>query len=203
MKKILIIILVNSICYCQEKNDIESIFKMHLFLNKTNIKSKDKEDGVIKNNYLYEVFFEDIILKIDTLKSNVNTHSNSQDNFDFQFFKINIKEIKHNKIHKKYDKYTSLTLGMSNYFILALNQSTGISYRIAGFDTNDFFSFLRDYKALYKKKYGVNFSTSKFLKKFKIEEIDFDCLNEGLKKDEINYYKYPCLKRCNDPIKIG
>ena len=87
-------------------------------------------------------------------------------------------------------------------YVIAINPRTGRSYRLSGFNGNDFLGFLSDFKEEFKQKNKSRLSNKKFLKGYYVEGIDFNCLYKGLKAQEVDRYKYPCLIRCSDPVSI-
>jgi len=185
----------------QSKTDIESIFKMQLFLNRKNVQFRTMDSSIVKNDSLYKVFEEVTNLKIDTLKLENKITGDFEE--EFQFFKLSIDEIRNNrKLINDEFQYIGFGSGMCDFYILALNRKTGISYRLSGFDVNDFFGFLSDFKVSYFNSTGKKLKTSKFIKNYKVENLDFECLYKGLKIDGIDRKKYPCLMRCSDRIKM-
>jgi hypothetical protein len=82
-------------------------------------------------------------------------------------------------------------------YVLCINKSTGMSYRLKGFRGNDFFSFMKDIKKGYYYLHKENLSDKDFLNKYIIEGLDFRCMYEGLKMSNPDVNKYPCLKVCD------
>ncbi|CAM4097453.1 hypothetical protein FLBR109950_15830 [Flavobacterium branchiophilum] len=216
MKKLIYISIVLLNFYnlsAQLKTDAVSIFKMHLFLNNKNVKFRGMDSTVVKNDSLYKTFTDVINLKLDTLKIkgsfNLTTSVFAP---KFAFYKISLndrenKDFTNNISYKRNltsgeDQFLGIFSGVFTSFILAINRETGESYRLIGFDTNDFLGFLSDFKEEYKEKDGNIISTNNFLKNYQVEGIDFKCLYEGLKSDKIERKKYPCLQRVSDPIWI-
>lgn len=187
--------------HSQSKTDIEDTFKMQLFLNRKNVLFRTMDYSIVKNDSLYNVFKEITVLKIDTLKLDNKIPDNFED--EYKFYKLSIDNIKNSrKLVNDEHQYLGLGSGICSSFIIALNLKTGINYRLAGFDTNDFLGFLSDFKEMYFKTNYKKIKTSKILKYFKVEDLDFKCLYEGLKKDNLDREKYPCLQRCSEPIKL-
>ena len=77
-----------------------------------------------------------------------------------------------------------------------------MTYRLKGFNGNDFLSFLRDFKEIYKRKTDKAISSNKLIKKYKIPDVNFKCLYKGLRAKNIDIQKYPCLIRFSDPVQI-
>lgn len=183
----------------QLTTDVVSIFKMQLFLDRLNDKKIDKLPNSVKGDSLYLAFSRMLYLKIDTLKVSNNLYENTEVH-DFTFYKVNLSNLTHNKenqIGSKESNYVSIPVCNCHEFIIAIDLIDGISYRISGFNSNDFNSFLANLKKDCKMRY-MNFTTKQFLKKYKVEGVDFECLYNGLSKgDKVDYIKYPCLKICN------
>lgn len=204
MKKILIIIfciisLIN--VKAQSKNNIKDIFIMQLFLNKKNSNIGNTSPSIIKNDSLFDVFKEILDIKIDTLKIN-NSLTGVLEN-EYKFFRLDEKNVNYNpKFNLNEHRYLLLDVMINTYYVLAVNTKTGASYRLSGFDTNDFLGFLNDFKEEYLNSNFIKLKNSMFLKKFRVEYLDFKCLYEGLNSKKRDREKYECLKRCSDPLKI-
>jgi hypothetical protein len=182
----------------QNKANVEDIFKMQLFLEKVMIISKEWKE--IKDNSLYLSFCNGISLRFDTLKS-----INIDERFEF----YSLKKIDYKKkesfevpFYYAYDEWIN--------YVLCINVISGKSYRLVGFDGNDFLDFLRDYKEmlLITYNYVITYQEAKsdkyFLKNCFVDGIDFKCLYNGLYSRNKEYYelikKYPCLKKSSDPM---
>ncbi len=187
----------------QSKTDVEDVFKMQLFLNKRNVIIDKKSNSIIKNDSLYNLFKGLINLKIDTLQISNKLEGLHYD-INFKFYKIHQSTISYKKelINQQYN-YIGIVCWDPDYCILAINQKTGASYRLAGFDTNDFLSFLSDFKEKYNHQNKKNLKTSTFLNNYKVQDLDFKCMYKGLRSKEMDRNKYPCLRRCNDPMGIS
>jgi hypothetical protein len=182
----------------QSKVDVESIFKMQLFLEKTNVEVDKFE--IAKNYALYVIFKEETLMQIDTLET-INIHNN------FQFYSFDIDSglsYKTPIISSDTFYFICLIHGATTKYILCVDMNRGKSYRISGFNGNDFLSFLIDYRK-YHNDLGGNLSDKKFIKNSYVEGVDFKCLYKGLhakNPNTINHrYKYPCLKRVTDPFR--
>jgi hypothetical protein len=191
IKKIIYIVLLSSTTILSAQVNFEEIFKMQLFLNGRNSKNS------VSKNYRY---FSDVIsFKIEPLKVENNLSGNIDS--EYTFYKVNASEIKFPT-----DKSTvfDISCPSNGYFVLGINLKTGASYRLAGFEMNDFFSFFNDFKNNFT---GINLKRLKvnnFIKNYKVENLDFNCLCMGLKNiDDIDSFKYPCLKKCEDLYKIN
>ncbi len=201
MRYILCVILVFSsvVVKAQSSLDIEDIFKMQLFLDKKlTIHSSTK--GVVKDNALYQIFSDSAELNIDTLKVNSALYYFID---PFQYYKVDLKNTIQN-LSNEDSKIQSLSFfhGLNTIYILAINSETGLTYRLKGFNGNDFLTFLRDFKEMYRKQTGNSVSNNKFIKKYKLPDVDFKCLYKGLRSGNIDIQKYPCLIRCSDPIRV-
>lgn len=199
---LLLFIISLSNGYAQSKNNVEDIYKMHLFLNKKNSVFRNMNSSISKNDSLYKVFREIVIIKIDTLKMDNSLSGFLEENY--QFYKLSEKNITYKREFKK-DEYSYLIpeVMINSYYVLAVNTSTGASYRLAGFDINDFMMFLSDFKENYLNGNMKRLKTNYFLNNYKVEDLDFNCLYEGLRKKEIDRDKYSCLKRCSEPLRIN
>ena len=142
----------------QSKTDIESIFKMQLFLNRKNVQFRTMDSSIVKNDSLYRVFEEVTKLQIDTLKLDNKLTKNFEE--EFLFFKLSIDEIRNSrKLINDEFQYIGFGSGMCDFYVLALNPKTGISYCLSGFDVNDFLGFLSDFKASYFNDTGKKLKT--------------------------------------------
>lgn len=196
--KIYIILLIISTIkmYSQVNIDAVSIFKMHLFLD-----SKNKMDTIMtKNDSLYRAFCDVVILKLDTLKVSGDYYlTKSVFRPKFKFFQLN--EYSYTKKLDEKELQLFWIYG-DRISAIAINQETGKSYRLLGFDNNDFLFFLADFREAYKEKNGNELRIKQFFKNYSVDKLNFECLYKGLKKSEIDRIKYPCLGRVSDIIWI-
>lgn len=203
MKKnviLLLFFLVNAV-YAQHSTNVQDIFKMMIFLNKEN--APIGKDSSIKNDSLYRIFSQRIILKIDTLKV-TNNLKDLYNYKDLGFYSVNESDIRYQGNLLGNDiNFIGTNCGLTKLFIIAVDNKRGYSYRLAGFDTNDFFAFLYYFKEIYQNNNFKKLTTNAFLKNYQVESLDFYCLNKALRMKKIDRIKYPCLGRCNDPIQIG
>jgi hypothetical protein len=177
--------------FSQIQIDPISIFKMQLFLDSKNI---------IKNDSLYKAFSDVVDLKLDTLKIKGEYNlTKSALSPKYKFFQLKEHNYKKELNEKELQLYWIFGDKVCS---IAINQETGKSYRLLGFNTNDFLSFLSDFRETYKEKQGEKLSVKQFLKNYAVSEIDFECLYKGLNNKEIDVKKYPCLVRSSDPIWI-
>lgn len=154
----------------------------------------------IKNDSIFNLFKDNIRLKISELNNNLphkyvvkclilnneNVISTNQDltpyNFDVNSFFYN------NQCDGK--------------LVLVFDIEKGTSYRIAGFKGNDLISLLFNIQEYYFKNYK-KISFKSIIKKHHIEDVDLFCIYKGLKSERlIDYKKYPCLKSCFDEFVV-
>ncbi|MGC4040334.1 MAG: hypothetical protein QM710_05990 [Flavobacterium sp.] len=187
----------------QSKNDVDYLVKMQLFLNKENVFSDKLHPNIVKGDSLFHVFKDLIILKIDTLKVENGLAMLHSD--DYSFYRVKESNIKYTKqLVKQEVNYFAINTELSDgEYIISINQNTGRLYRLAGFGTNDFMGFLTDFKDMYLNSNFKKLSTSKFFKNYIVQDLDFKCLYKGLRCGNSNSNKYPCLMKCNDPIRIA
>lgn len=195
-------------CFGQNRTDAESIFKMFLFLNTENVSFKGMDITVSKNDSLYKAFSDVVYPKLDILK---NIKSNLQYELaipKYKFYELVIydtakKDYTDNIIYKRKlnlneGQFFGVYVGGCDSYIIAINQYTGASYRLKGFNINDFLAFLSDFREEYSKQSGKQLSTKSFLNGYAIEGLDFECLYDGLTAKEMDRKKYPCLRRAAD-----
>lgn len=200
-KILLILCLSCNLLNSQIKTDIEDVFKMHLFLNRQNVVFRTMDSSIVKNDSLYDSFKNLISLKIETMR--IESALDGIDDEHYKFYRVQDSGITYKReLIKDESKYLSLSCWMNGSYILAINQETGASYRLKGFDTNDFLGFLSEFKVLYYNNNSKKLQNSFFFKKYKVEDLDFYCLYEGLRSEKINIERYACLKKCSEPIKL-
>lgn len=186
--------------FAQTRKDVASVFKMQIFLNKKKGYTQRHDHGIHKSDSVYAVFSKLNNFKIEKLKviSSIDPYDDNDSLFSFYFI-----DIKNSTLGAELDDIKDqdiiLGWGPTSSYILAISNQTGRSYRLFGFDSNDFFSFLEDYKNEYLEEMHHKLSTKIFLKKVKVSKLDFECLYKGLKDPE-NRSKYRCLDRCSDPF---
>lgn len=211
MRKIVLIFIL--VCFvtrgfAQLNTNVETIFKMFLFLEKKNTHSNSIDIRISKNDSLYEIFSNIILFKLDTLKVIKNK---LQDNLlipEFNFYELlifdNVKQTYTDNVNYRRkltlneEQLFGVPIGGCDSYVIAINEATGVGYRLKGFDLNDFLSFLSDFKEIYNKQNRKKLSNKDFLNLYKIEGLNFECLYEGLKARNTERRKYPCLKRASD-----
>ncbi len=194
--KFLLMILILNFPYkifSQVSTDAKSIFKMWLFLDKMNVYQRNPKT-TIKDDSLFSLFENVTDFKLDTLQSK------GFDRIGYQFYLLHLNNLKILKDLNE-DEAQSLLIftGKFDSVIIGLNSKTGKSYRLLGFNGNDFLSFLIDIT----ENNSINnegISQKKFFNEFKVEKLDFNCLNKALKDKNLDRRKYPCLIRYSDPI---
>ena len=181
----------------QSSVDVEDIFKLELFLDNKFPNNSSTED-FCKNDSLYQVFSNSTELYIDTLEVESELYELRD---PFQYYKIDLKKV-HQKLSSDVLESLSLSYGFNSICILAINPNTGLTYRLRGFNGNDYLTFLQDFKEIYKEQTGNTLSSNTLIKKYKLPEVDFKCLYKGLKANSRDTRKYPCLIRHSDPFQI-
>lgn len=193
----------------QLKVDAPSIFKMQLFLNSKIEVVGGKDAAVVISDSLYKACSDAVDFKLDTLKITGSWElTKSVFSSQYRFYQL----LAYDDQKKTYTKniiYKRKLNDLEEQFflirescVLAINQRTGLSYRLKGFNSNDFLNFLSDFREAYKESTGSGLSIKDFLKNYKVEGLDFECLYKGLRQDETDREKYPCLKRASDPVWI-
>ena len=179
--------------------DVEDIFKLQLFLDKKS-STHSSTKNIVKNDSLYQIFSNSIELNIDTLR----VESKLYEFIDpFQYYKIDLRNTTQ-KLSRENSEIQSLSLfhGLNTICIIAINPKTGLVYRLKGFNDNNFLTFLRDFKEIYKRKTDKAISSNKLIKKYKLPDVNFKCLYKGLRAKNIDIQKYPCLIRYSEPVQI-
>lgn len=183
----------------QVKENESEIFKMQLFLNRKAF-VKNNDDSLSNLSSSYKIFSDLFILQMNELK--VENKLSGVLGCDYVFYEVIESEIKRKRELSSIEyKYLDFECYPANKYILAINLKTGLSYRLSGFETNDFISFFIDFKSYYLNR-KLNIKT--FLNDFKVENLDFECMYKGLNiKKMIHNTMYPCLKKCSDLLKIN
>lgn len=169
------------------KIDVESVYKMHLFLNALPL----SVDKLIKNDSLYFKYSSNITLDLKKLDSKF-FHDN------YHFYSLDAE----NGIH--YNSVDIFPYGghmpfLATEYILCINVQNGRTYRLKGFDGNDFLDFMYDCIENDQAE-----SVRDFLKWNKVEGLDFKFLNKALRARKRPYadrYRHPeVLGRVNDAV---
>lgn len=181
--------LLGGILQGQDKNDIEYLFKLQLFLDAKN-RYYPQDKDIIKTNLLFDNFYQSVETKIDTL----NARSDLFDFMDsFQYYRVNV----HNITYKDGENIPVPTI-KCNIYIIALNNKTGLVYRLKGFNGNDFNDYLKEVKKMYSS-WDMNISYRQILRRYKVEDLDFHCLYKNILSQNQNDN---CMIKCSDPIMI-
>jgi len=165
------------------------IFKTHLFLEKVNVVNIK---GGAKGGELFSFFIKNINLQLDTLHS-IGFHEN------FLFLSLSPSNgVSYNYSNLKSDSSFFLFIDhdCSNY-VLVVNKSNGMSYRLKGFRGNDFISLYSDIKEYNKKLNYKKLGIRKFTRDYYVDGVDFACLYSAVKSKGYDSKRYPCLKNCD------
>lgn len=180
--------------------DIEYLFKVSILLD--NCEPSKEDDFPIKDGRLFEAFNKSHTLLLDTLEiSRTKGFSNSFKFDSFKFYKVDIADgiIYNNKSLK----IAGPSFGWERVYVICVNHKTGSIYRLSGFNGNDFKNLLIDLNEKYIESNKKSFTIKSFIRTFHVESLDFKCLYRGLKANYRNWTKYPCLKRCIDPMYVN
>jgi hypothetical protein len=189
----------------QQNIDGNFLFKMWFFVEKRNVDTTSMNNNLSnkqftsKDHSLFDFFEKNISLCLDTLKSG------GLESFVFLSASVS-KSIKfYDSSMIKMDERTKsdlawyLLIGSNcDKYVVGINKFTGVSYRLSGFDGNDFFAFLDDEKRAYYYEHYKKLDNKQFFKECSVEGLDFKCIYNAL--TAIDYYdskKYPCLKKCS------
>ena len=190
------VICIGNTVFAQQNTDANFIFKTLLFLDHKNFDSRYSKDFKIKDSSLFARFNTGVELNFDTLKT---TGFSSEYNFFLlASYKGNL-PYKTNAIRynlKKQIEYVGIPVNNCDGYVICVNNITGISYRIQGFNSSDFLALIRDIQLEISTNDNKQLMDKEFLKMYSVNGIDFRCLYEGLKANPKNWYKYPCLNSC-------
>ncbi|MDR2651970.1 MAG: hypothetical protein LBC68_06600 [Prevotellaceae bacterium] len=224
MKKYyLLFMMLFSILNSYSQNiDAEYIAKHYLFLNTSfysvesnSIFCQYTQDFQI-NNKLFSKYINSFSIKLDTLevvdrleettnyKKDNNFYSWIDGKLRYQFYKINFNNI---IFDSSVDTLCRFFIGIvveKKHCIIAIQEATGRTYRIMGFENSDFLSFIDDFKHQYLLKIGKKLNTQTILNYFNVENVDFNCLYKGCVDIYFNNNdsKTPCLKKFNDEMGV-
>jgi len=198
--------------HAQQKTDASFLFKMWFFIEKGNVDTSSikiswiKKDLAAKNSSYFRFFDENLKLNLDTLKSD-----GFEDNFIFLSLDMRKKSIEHfDSANKTLGQETKSELAWyllissnCNRYVIGINRSSGVSYRLSGFDENDFLNFLDDVKRVYHYWSRKKLTNHMFFRDFTVDELDFRCLHKALRsKYPYDSDKYPCVRKCSAMLKI-
>ena len=205
--KLIVIILIflyqNS--YAQQNTDGKFIFKTWLFIEHINNQSRFDTAYPVKDFNLFSQIIYNTDLKLDTLRSIRFPNC-------YTFLRLILSVNNSNSFYKPiiYTKekgikeYFRISASSScQQYVLCVNRLSGKSFRIQGFDGNDFFSLLNDlnFQLSFPQK-AKKLTIKRFLRDFGVDGIDFNCIYKGLSSGECDYEKYPCLYNCNGSRKV-
>ena len=177
------------------ERDFEFIFKSEIYFD-----MKGSLEQGVKNDSSFILFDRIVDVTLNKIKSDGFSEN-------FIFLSLDLYDLKENRFLENiiyckdyaYDE-DKFVISINKYverYILCINKSTGKSYRLYGFNGNDFFSFYRDIQDEYYFNNGKKMKYRYFLKFYKVEKIDFNCLYKSLIKAE---FTSPCLNRMSDPL---
>lgn len=191
MKKnglVLITLFISILSFAQKGMDVEYLFKVQLFVDRPGI----------KNDSLYNIFMKNISIKIDTLKTSIPFSEK------YQFYRLSLKDEKNVSYAPGFKVpdddgafLFDFSHGYTSDYILCIDIKNGICFRLLGFNSNDFLSFLTDYKETY-----TSLSDKDILELLKVEGLDFKCLYKALRTKNLKRVAFPCLESVNDPIRV-
>jgi hypothetical protein len=184
----------------QSNVDANFLFKMWLFSD------RESNNEFSKSDSLFIAFSTATELKLDKIECDLFGIS-------YHFYFLRLYDIKNNKFINNVsysrtiasNEIKNFIIPVNKYigqYVISVNPKTGRSYRLSGFNGNDFLGFLSDFKEVFNQKNKSRLSNKEFLKKYYVEGIDFNCLYRGLKAKKIDKKNYPCLIRCSDPVSI-
>jgi hypothetical protein len=189
----ILFLLIIKVTYSQEKIDGEFVFKTQLFLEKKVVKGVSGFEG--KSRHHLSFFLDKVDLTLDTLSSK---------GFDDRYLFLRLSttggiNYKNDAIRSDSSFALLIESGCDEY-VLALNKFNGKSYRLKGFQGNDFFSLFFDINRDLKRENKGSLSLKLYRKNSSVDLLDFDCLYTAFKSGEFNTEKYPCLKSCENAM---
>jgi hypothetical protein len=174
--------------------DAIEIFKEYMFLD---VRLSGQERVILRNKENFHLFSENTILKPDTLLSSFYQYLILSVDV---FREENLVIINNFGLHPSIDRegeYNS-----TKKYVIAISKIDGQAYRLAGFRTSDFLTFLEEQWRM--EKFGFRDQTvfkrrlvKRFIKDNFIDGLDMDCLFKA-SKYPYNPKRYPCAKRCTD-----
>lgn len=207
IKKIItvaVVVIFPLIILAQKNTDGIFLFKTWLYLEHQNDDSRYNIEFPVKDSSVFSLFMNNITLRPDTLKSSGFAE-------DYIFLALNFKSQaeRANSTDSSllYDKKTKFLIyigvpTLCNRYVLCVNKSTGLSYRLQGFIGNDFLNLLKDTKEGFYLHNKRLLKTKIFFKEYTVGDIDFGCIYKGLQSDQSDYKKYPCLYSCRGSNEI-
>ncbi len=203
IKTLFLLLSLNAFSQNEQKIDYEHIFKNWIYIEKTSgyILTEESTNSIsIKNDSIYNLFRDNIKLKISELNNNL-PHK----------YVVKCLTLNNENVINTNQDLTPFNIDLNSFFynnqcdgklVLVFDIEKGMSYRIAGFNGNDLMSLLFNIKEYYYKNYK-KISFKSIIKKHHIKEVDLLCAYKGLKSEKlIDYKKYPCLKSCFDEFVV-
>ena len=187
----------------QKTSDVKFLFKTWLFLEHVNTESREAILFPVKDSALFSLWQNAIELKLDTLKKTGFSK-------DYIFVSISLKKLDiplkdFPIVYKQWKMidYLDMPVDSCGAYVLCVNKRAGISYRLRGFRENDFLGLYRDIRGDFEGRTTKRLSIRRFLKQYTVNDLDFECLYEGLTSNKVNLKEFPCLQRCaNDVVVI-
>ena len=175
--------------------DVVFIFKLSIFLDKIN---NEKSNGTYyrKDTALFNAFNNKTNLKIDTLTTE------GFESTSLQFYRLHLDSIDVSDIANDEEQNILLFSGMNSILILSIDLNTGQTYRLRGFNNNDFSSFLADLNQKDKAFKAIKNKKKYFLKTYNVPGIDFPCLFKAFNYKKMEREKYKCLCKYSTPISV-
>jgi hypothetical protein len=185
------------VCYntsfSQQKTiNVDLIFKLQLFIDYQN-----SHYEALRNDSLLFVLLNDCELVLEKVEIEHNWFVAFPP--DFSVYKMLGFSFENNIGY-----YSAINILELDSYMIAINNATGRSYRLRGFNSNDFKHFFTDYLEtlyFYDKKI-----TKRQIKRLKdlisIDGLDIDCLFRSISQVGRNVTKFPCLRSRNDPVII-
>lgn len=97
----------------------------------------------------------------------------------FRYYRIDLKNVNYDINDDFNTQALTLTSGKCEIYILATNPNTGMVYRLQGFNGNDFLTFLRDFKEIYRKKHTIIYPTIRYLKNTNYPKLTLNVCIKG------------------------
>jgi hypothetical protein len=176
----------------QKAVNVDLIFKLQFFIDYQN---DDYE--ALRNDSILSVLLNDCEIVIEKVEIEHNRFVAFPPDFEvYRMLEYSFK----NDIRY----YGAIDFFESYSYMIAINNATGRSYRLRGFNSNDFNSFFTDYLEtfyFYDRKI-----TKRKIKELKdlisIDGLDIDCLFRSISQVGRNVIEFPCLRSRNDPVFI-
>lgn len=190
------LMMLGLLAFSQQTLDYSVLFKMQLFMELP-VEDVEKDyKEVIKSDTLFMLINRNMKVTLHPLKTEGFSDR-------FLFFEVDgdhdIEYIDFARIRY----FIRTSTGCFSKYRFCIDTHNFILHRMIGFEDSDFLSFLEmlQYGPSGHRWGHKNFTTRDFFKMYKVEGIDFKCLNNGLRsKKRFNSKKYPCLLRTSSPV---